>query len=101
MSYGQTYQILVVDDQPSILDALKILLSSGRLEGETVRSPGVALHCISQHQYDALLLDRNYARYKGNVSQAAEGLGLSRGTFYRRTEKYGLYAPQRGNKEKQ
>jgi transcriptional regulator of acetoin/glycerol metabolism len=28
------------------------------------------------------------ARYDGNVSQAAEALGLSRGAFYRRLQKF-------------
>jgi transcriptional regulator of acetoin/glycerol metabolism len=29
-------------------------------------------------------------RFQGNISQAADALGLSRGALYRRIEKYGL-----------
>jgi transcriptional regulator of acetoin/glycerol metabolism len=47
-----------------------------------------------------LLIRKAFARYKGNISQAAEVLGLSRGAFYRRMEKYGLYAPEPARREK-
>jgi DNA-binding NtrC family response regulator len=49
---------------------------------------------MSLEQVEALLISKALARYSGNVSQASEILGLSRGTFYRRMEKYGLYAPE-------
>ena len=49
----------------------------------------------------ALLIGKALARYNGNISQAAEVLGLSRGTFYRRMEKYGFYVPSALRKEKQ
>lgn len=55
---------------------------------------------MSIEQVEALLIGKALARYSGNVSQAAELLGLSRGTFYRRMEKYGLYAPDPARKEK-
>jgi DNA-binding NtrC family response regulator len=56
---------------------------------------------MSLEEVEALLIGKALARYSGNVSQAAEVLGLSRGTFYRRMEKYGLYAPSPLRKEKQ
>jgi len=55
---------------------------------------------MSLEDVEALLIGKALARYSGNVSQAAEVLGLSRGTFYRRMEKYGLYAPDPTRKEK-
>lgn len=55
---------------------------------------------MSLEEVEALLIGKALARYRGNVSQAAEVLGLSRGTFYRRMEKYGLYAPDPARKEK-
>lgn len=58
------------------------------------RSHSVDLGDMSLEQVEALLISKALARYSGNVSQAAEFLGLSRGTFYRRMEKYGLYAPE-------
>jgi transcriptional regulator of acetoin/glycerol metabolism len=55
---------------------------------------------MSLEKAEELLINKALARYKGNVSQAAEVLGLSRGTFYRRMEKYGLYAPDPARKDK-
>jgi transcriptional regulator of acetoin/glycerol metabolism len=55
---------------------------------------------MSLEEVEALLVGKALARYNGNVSQAAEVLGLSRGTFYRRMEKHGLYAPSAVKKEK-
>jgi DNA-binding NtrC family response regulator len=46
---------------------------------------------MSLEEVEALLISKALARYRGNISRAAELLGLSRGTFYRRMEKYGFY----------
>lgn len=55
---------------------------------------------MSLEEAESLLISKALARYSGNVSQAAELLGLSRGTFYRRMEKYGLYVPHSARDEK-
>jgi DNA-binding NtrC family response regulator len=55
---------------------------------------------MSLEEVESLLIGKALARFNGNVSQAAEVLGLSRGTFYRRMEKYGLYIPDPARKEK-
>jgi DNA-binding NtrC family response regulator len=55
---------------------------------------------MSLEEVEGLLIRKAFARYKGNISQAAEVLGLSRGAFYRRMEKYGLYAPEPARREK-
>lgn len=55
-----------------------------------VRSLGQALEELSLEQVEALLVRKALARSGGNVSQAAEALGLSRGALYRRMEKHGL-----------
>jgi len=39
---------------------------------------------------ECLLIKKALARYEGNVSKAAEALGLSRSGVYRRLKKYGL-----------
>jgi DNA-binding NtrC family response regulator len=64
------------------------------------RPRSMDLSDMSLEEVEALLVGKALARYSGNVSQAAEVLGLSRGTFYRRMEKYGLYAPDPSRKEK-
>jgi transcriptional regulator of acetoin/glycerol metabolism len=45
---------------------------------------------MSLEDVEALLIRKALVRYDGNVSKAAEGLGLSRGALYRRMQRYGL-----------
>src|SRR6202142_2225196 len=45
---------------------------------------------FSLEAVEALLVRKALQRFQGNISQAAEALGLSRGALYRRMEKYGL-----------
>jgi DNA-binding NtrC family response regulator len=70
----------------------------GLPSSSTARSAN--LSDMSLEEVEALLVGKALARYNGNVSQAAEVLGLSRGTFYRRMEKHGLYVPSAVKKEK-
>lgn len=56
---------------------------------------GATLDTMSLEDAEQLLISKALARYKGNVKQAAQVLGLSRGTFYRRMEKYGLNATRK------
>jgi DNA-binding NtrC family response regulator len=69
----KSYHILVADDQPSVLDALKMLLRSEGFEVDTVRSPEIVLESIKLREYDVLLLDLNYAR---DTTSGAEGIEL-------------------------
>jgi DNA-binding NtrC family response regulator len=45
---------------------------------------------MSLEDVERLLVTKALKRFEGNVSRAAEALGLSRGALYRRLEKYGL-----------
>jgi DNA-binding NtrC family response regulator len=45
---------------------------------------------MSLEAVEAILIRKALARANGNVSHAADALGLSRGALYRRIEKYGL-----------
>jgi len=45
---------------------------------------------LSLEAVETLLIRKALERFQGNISQAAEALGLSRGALYRRMEKYGL-----------
>ena len=64
------------------------------------RPRAINLDEMSVEEVEALLVSKALARCNGNISQAAEVLGLSRGSFYRRMEKYGLYVPSQPRKEK-
>jgi DNA-binding NtrC family response regulator len=54
------------------------------------RSANPNLEELSLESVEAILIRKALQRFQGNVSQAAEALGLSRGALYRRMEKYGL-----------
>ncbi len=58
------------------------------LSAQRVQSQG--LEDLSLEAVEAMLVRKALQRYQGNVSQAAEALGLSRGALYRRMEKYGV-----------
>jgi DNA-binding NtrC family response regulator len=45
---------------------------------------------MSLEDVEAFLIKKALARYEGNVSRAAEALGLSRSALYRRLQRYGL-----------
>ena len=53
-------------------------------------SAAASLDEMSLEAVEAILIRKALARVSGNVSHAAEALGLSRGALYRRIEKYGL-----------
>ncbi len=51
---------------------------------------GQGLEEMSLESVESILIRKALSRSNGNVSQAAEALGLSRGALYRRMEKYGI-----------
>lgn len=54
------------------------------------RPPLQNLEELSLEAVETILIRKALQRFQGNISQAAEALGLSRGALYRRMEKYGL-----------
>jgi len=54
------------------------------------RGQGQNLEELSIEEVEGILVRKALQRFHGNVSQAAEALGLSRGALYRRMERYGL-----------
>jgi len=58
------------------------------LNTEKKNSPG--LDDLSLEEVEQLLIDKALARFDGNISRAAEALGISRGAFYRRIQKHGI-----------
>jgi transcriptional regulator of acetoin/glycerol metabolism len=45
---------------------------------------------MSLEEVESYLIQRTLSRFNGNVSKAAEALGLSRSGLYRRLSKYGI-----------
>ena len=65
--------MLVADDQPSILEAVELLLSPHGIDVDCVRSPQLLLEALGQREYDVLLIDLNYTR---DTTSGQEGLDL-------------------------
>jgi DNA-binding NtrC family response regulator len=53
-------------------------------------SGAACLEDMSLDEVEKILVEKALRRFEGNVSKAAEALGLSRGALYRRLEKHGL-----------
>lgn len=65
--------MLVADDQRDILEALQLLLKTEGYQVECVTSPGAVLAAIEEDDFDAVLIDLNYAR---DTTSGDEGLDL-------------------------
>jgi DNA-binding NtrC family response regulator len=66
-------RVLVADDQPSILEAVELLLSPHGIDVDCVRSPRLLMEALGQRDYDVLLIDLNYTR---DTTSGQEGLDL-------------------------
>ena len=65
--------ILVADDQPDVREALRLLLKGEGYAIETASSPAAVLAAVQRSDFDAVLLDLNYAR---DTTTGREGLEL-------------------------
>ncbi len=66
-------RILVADDQPDILEALRLLLKAEGYRTEMVNSPEGILKALESQDFEILLMDLNYAR---DTTSGEEGLNL-------------------------
>ncbi|HET9786963.1 MAG TPA: response regulator, partial [Pyrinomonadaceae bacterium] len=66
-------KILIADDQPDVLAALRLLLKGERFEILTASSPAAVVKAIDSQELDVVLIDLNYAR---DTTSGAEGLDL-------------------------
>ena len=74
----------------AVLMARGARICAGDLGLEPQRSSVQNLDEMSLEDVEAILIRKALTRAQGNVSHAADALGLSRGALYRRIEKYGL-----------
>jgi len=72
-SNPNTPRILIADDQPDVLEALKMLLKAEGYRTETASSPPGIIQSLEKHDFDAILMDLNYAR---DTTSGQEGLDL-------------------------
>ncbi|MDQ3698698.1 MAG: sigma-54 dependent transcriptional regulator [Gemmatimonadota bacterium] len=66
-------RILLADDQPDVLEALRLLLKTEGFEIETASSPAGIASAVVEQDFDAVLMDLNYAR---DTTSGREGLDL-------------------------
>ncbi len=66
-------RILIADDQPDVLEALRLLLKREGYKIESAESPLEVLQMIENREYDAALIDLNYTR---DTTSGQEGLDL-------------------------
>ncbi len=75
MANAERSRLLVADDQPDVLEALRLLLSQHDFSLQLVTSPVTVLERLREDDFDLLLMDLNYSR---DTTSGAEGLRLLR-----------------------
>jgi DNA-binding NtrC family response regulator len=68
-----TARLLIADDQRDVLEALRLLLKPEGFAVETASSPSAVLEAVKTREFDAVLIDLNYAR---DTTSGQEGLDL-------------------------
>ena len=66
-------RILIADDQPDVLEALRLLLKGEGVRIDSANSPVAVLDAVQSREFDAVLIDLNYAR---DTTSGEEGLNL-------------------------
>ena len=66
-------RILIADDQPDVLEALRIMLKGEGYQTDTVTSLGAVLNSLEKRNYALLMMDLNYTR---DTTSGQEGLEI-------------------------
>jgi DNA-binding NtrC family response regulator len=66
-------RVLIADDQPDVLEALRLLLKGEGFQIESAQSPRAALAAIEARDFDCVIMDLNYSR---DTTSGQEGLDL-------------------------
>jgi DNA-binding NtrC family response regulator len=73
MRPGAKTRLLIADDQQDVLEALRLLLKAEGFETHSSTSPGGILRALESQDFDAVIMDLNYAR---DTTSGQEGLDL-------------------------
>src|SRR5947207_14178941 len=68
-----TPRVLIADDQPDVLEALRLLLKAEGFRIDSAGSPAAILEAVDGDEYDVVLMDLNYTR---DTTSGQEGLDL-------------------------
>jgi DNA-binding NtrC family response regulator len=66
-------RVLIADDQPDVLEALRLLLKPEGYLVDTADSPAAVVRALERREYNVVLMDLNYAR---DTTSGREGLEL-------------------------
>ncbi|MDT5262805.1 MAG: hypothetical protein QOC61_1809, partial [Acidobacteriota bacterium] len=66
-------RVLIADDQPAVIEALRLLLKGEGFEIKSVASPSDVAEALSRQPFDVALIDLNYTR---DTTSGEEGLDL-------------------------
>src|SRR5688572_14428869 len=66
-------RVLIADDQPDVLEALRLLLKGEGYRIDSAGSPASVVDAVQTRDFDAVLIDLNYAR---DTTSGEEGLDL-------------------------
>ncbi len=67
------HRILVADDQPDVLEAMRLLLKAEGYQIETVKSPAAVIKAVEARDFSLAIIDLNYTR---DTTSGQEGLDL-------------------------
>ena len=70
---SRTPTILIADDQPDVLEALRFLIKGEGYQAEAVTSPAGIIDAVESRDYDTVVMDLNYTR---DTTSGQEGLDL-------------------------
>lgn len=70
---AEALHILVADDRPDVLEALRLLLKDAGHKTETVTTPQMLLQAAASDSFDLILMDMNYSR---DTTSGTDGLML-------------------------
>src|SRR5918912_2319608 len=66
-------RVLIADDQPDVLEALRLLLKAEGYKIESAGSPAAVLDAVDTDEFDVVLMHLNYTR---DTTSGQEGLDL-------------------------
>ncbi len=66
-------RVLIADDQPAVIEAMRLLLKGEGFEIKAVASPADVVEALSRQTFDVALIDLNYTR---DTTSGREGLDL-------------------------
>jgi DNA-binding NtrC family response regulator len=73
MKASAAFRILIADDQPDVLEALRLLLKGEGFQTESTTSPAGIIAALEARDFDLLIMDLNYTR---DTTSGREGIDM-------------------------